>query len=155
MYGCQAWSLGSKCIDKFDVTWRKAVRKLWCIPNIARSNILPELVDVLPVRAKAMHLFSNMYNTMCNSYNKKIKLLCKVSVYSDKKGIIGQNVAIISKQSACGFDKLIYKRTPSDNEMIARAISVKDITSCLEGSSFIENFTYEELSMIKDYYACY
>ena len=28
LYGCQAWSLESQYIDRFDVTWRKTIRKL-------------------------------------------------------------------------------------------------------------------------------
>ena len=155
LYGCQAWSLGSKYIDKFDVTWRKAVRKLWYIPNIARSSILPELVNVLSLRSRSIQLFSNMYNIMCESRNTKIKLLCQVSVYSEKKGIIGQNVSIVSKHSLCGHDILHFREAQCEDEMKSRAISIMDITSCLEGSSYIENFSVEELVMLKNYIACY
>ena len=81
---------------------------------------------------------------MSKSYNAKIKLLCKVSVYSDKKGIIGQNVAIISRENACGYDKLQFRTSPREDDVISRAKSVKDITSCLEGTHYIENFIHEE-----------
>ena len=74
-YGCQAWSLESKHIGTFDVTWRKAVRKVWYIPYIFRSKLLPELVDVSTVCFKAMKLFSTMYNIimiMCKSQNSTL-----------------------------------------------------------------------------------
>ena len=93
-YGCQAWSLESKHIGTFDVTWRKAVRKVWYIPNIFRSKLLPELVDVSTVCFKAMKLFSTMYNIimiMCKSQNSKINLLCKIKVHSYKKDINQSN----------------------------------------------------------------
>ena len=155
LYGCQAWSLESKHIGTFDITWRKAVRKLWYIPNISRSKLLPELVDVSTVRDKAMKLFSTMYNAMCNSHNSKLNLLCKVSVHSVKKGIIGKNVQIISKHSGCGFDQLVFRNNVCENGIKARATAIKDITSCLEGHTTIDNFSVDELVIFKNYLACY
>ena len=155
LYGCQAWSLKAKQIDLFDVTWRKAVRKLWHVPNIARSIILPELVDVCTVRGKAMQLFSSMYNVMSYSRNAKINLLCKISVHSAKRGIIGENVALISDVSGCAFDHLVYKPNTCDNDVKARATVIKDITSCLESGSIIDLFEFDELVMFKNYVACF
>ena len=131
------------------------MRKIWCLPNIARSDILPELIGFVSVRLEVMQLFSNMYNIMYNSHNSKMNMLCKMSVYSDKKGIIGQNVSIISKKSSCGFDKLQLELASCDDETKSRALLIKEITLCLEGSKDIENFSREELETLKDYVACY
>ena len=155
LYGCQAWALDSKYINDFDVTWRKSIRKLWYLPNRARSKILPDLVNVCDVRAKAMKLFSNMYNTMCKNSDSRMHMLCKVSVYSRVKGIIGRNVSVISKHSRCGFDYLRYRCDNINDEFKARSTVIKDISSCLEGESTLDGFSRDELIMFKDYVACF
>ena len=45
MYGSQAWALDACHIKIFCSTWRKAIRKLWGLPNIARSALVPHLVN--------------------------------------------------------------------------------------------------------------
>ena len=92
---------------------------------------------------------------MCNSHNSKLNLLCKVSVHSAKKGIIGKNVQIISKHSGCGFDQLVFRNNVCENGIKARATAIKDITSCLEGHTTIDNFSIDELVIFKNYLACY
>ena len=154
LYGCQAWDLDSKYIKEFDVTWRKSVRKLWYLPNTARSKILPNLVNVCDVRAKSEQLFCNMYNTICKGFNSRVRMLCNVSVYSNVKGIVGNNVSIISKRSRCGFDFLRHRRDDNDVEFKVRANVIKDISSCLEGDSVLDGFSRDELVMFKNYFAC-
>ena len=116
---------------------------------------MPEFIDVFTVRSKAMKLFSNMYNVMRKSYNVKMNLLCQISVHSPKKGIIGSNVSVISKHSACGFDFLVYNDVKCDRAVKARASAIKDITLCIEGSSYIDGFSFDELVMFKNYIACF
>ena len=129
--------------------------KIWHVPNIARSVILPELVNVCNVRDKAMQLFSSMYNVMCNSQNAKINLLCKISVHSTRRGIIGENVVIISNLCGCGFDSLTYQPKPCENAVKARAAAIKDITACIEGGRTMDVFDIDELIMFKNYIACF
>ena len=45
MYGSQSWALDACHIKNFCSTWRKAIRKLWGLPNIARSALVPHLVN--------------------------------------------------------------------------------------------------------------
>merc|ERR1712079_176393 len=85
LYGCQAWALDSKYLDRFDVPWRKAIRKLWYLPYRARSKMLPILVNSQSVRDHASIRFIKMYNSMYSGKNYKMKVLCNISVYSNKK----------------------------------------------------------------------
>ena len=92
---------------------------------------------------------------MCISHNSKLNLLCNASVHSDKKGIIGKNVKIISKHSGCGFDHLVFRNDKCEDDIKARTTAIKDLTSCIEGHSTIDNFSFDELVMFKNYIACY
>ena len=80
LYGCQAWALDSKYMGKFDVAWRRAIRKLWYLPYKARSKMLPVLVNSQSVSDHAISRFVKLYNTMSSGNNNKMKLLCNVSV---------------------------------------------------------------------------
>ena len=156
LYGSQAWSLESTSINKFDVAWRKGVRKLWYLPNIARSAILPEIVNMSSVSDQAETRFANMYNTAMLSKNNKMNLLCKVSVYSEPKGIIGRNVDKISRKYGCEYGHLVCNRiTSASTDNLIRARAVTELTACLEGSQYIDNFDIEEIKLIRDYIACY
>lgn len=47
MYGCELWKLSQKCLDKFNVLWRKGVRKLLSLPYQSHSVFLPLILDDL------------------------------------------------------------------------------------------------------------
>ena len=155
-YGCQAWSLESKYITKFDVAWRKAVRKLWFLPNITRSAILPGIVNMNTVQDQAITRFVKMYNNVMKGKNNRMVLLCKISVYSESKGIIGRNVELISRIARCTYDYLSYtRRLKCTDENITRATAVTELTACLEGSQYIDNFDKDDIKIIRDYIACF
>ena len=157
-YGCQSWALKSKYVDKFDVIWRKSVRKLWNLPNIARSVLLPELVDMRPVSEQAASRFANMYNKIMKGVNNKLLLLCNISVHSHHKGIIGHNVDLIVSSSGCTYDHLTYTQNSqlSASDM-TRVEAVKELTANLERGRCIEDFSTEEakllINCIVSYYA--
>ena len=88
-YGSQAWDLSSKYIDNFDVAWRKAVRKLWYVPNVTRSKILPHLVNMNTVHEQAASRFVKMYNNVMKVHNRKLYLLFNISVKDNVPGIVG------------------------------------------------------------------
>ena len=64
LFGYQAWLLDSQCIKSFSTTWRKALRKLWCLPNTTRSNIVPYLVGAPPLEEQLFRKVAKMYNAI-------------------------------------------------------------------------------------------
>ena len=91
LFGSQAWLSDSQCIKSFSTTWRKAIRKLWCLPNTARSNIVPYLVGAPPLEEQLFHKVAKMYNAIRQGFNSKLLLLLDISVCSSKMGIMGVN----------------------------------------------------------------
>lgn len=47
-FGCELWDLGDKSIDNICAAWRKAIRRIWNIPNITHSYLLPIISNCLP-----------------------------------------------------------------------------------------------------------
>ena len=62
LFGSQAWLLDSQYIKSFSTTWRKAIRKLWCLPNTTRSNIVPYLVGAPQLEEQLFRRVAKMYN---------------------------------------------------------------------------------------------
>ena len=92
----QAWLLDSRCIKTFSTTWRKAIRKLWCLPNTTRSNIVPYLVGAPPLEEQLFRRVAKMYNAIRQGFNSKLLLLLDIRVCSSKMGIMGVNTKLIS-----------------------------------------------------------
>ena len=40
-YASQLWDYENKRIEKYYVAWRKAMRKVWKLPNLTHCNLLP------------------------------------------------------------------------------------------------------------------
>jgi hypothetical protein len=57
LYGTEIWNLQDKSVEPFYVTWRKAVRKLWWLPNMTRSDILPHLVNSESIQVQLCRRF--------------------------------------------------------------------------------------------------
>ena len=48
LYGSQLWDHGNKEINKFYVSWRKAIRKLFDLPYRTHCDLLPYICDDCP-----------------------------------------------------------------------------------------------------------
>ena len=62
LFGSQAWLLDSQYIKSFSTTWLKAIRKLWCLPNTTRLNIMPYLVGAPQLEEQLFRIVAKMYN---------------------------------------------------------------------------------------------
>ena len=104
LFGSQAWQLDSKSITGFSTAWFKAIRKLWCLPNTTRSDIVPYLVGAPPLEEQLFHRIAKMHNSIRKGFNSKMSLLLQMSVCADKMEIMGINSKIISSRWRCGFE---------------------------------------------------
>ena len=152
-YGCQMWNLSDKYIAIFNVTWKRCIRKLWYLPNIARSDLLPHMCKMLPFETQLAKRFCTMYKNAMKGGNEAFKLLCKISVMSDKKGIIGKNVEFIEKMYNCSVEN--FKCLYVDNNMKARGLLLRELSECISNDSMINNWTHQEIKSFIEYVACY
>jgi len=153
LYGCQMWDLNSDFIDKFYITWKRCIRKLWYLPNISRSNLLPYICKCLPFKVQLAKRFAKMYNTAINGSNDAFKFLCYVSIHSRIKGIIGKNIEYVENIYDCSITNFRY--CDNDDIMKIRSEIVRELSQCLSGGMFIENWSFKEISSFIDYISCY
>ena len=81
LFGSQTWQLDSKSITGFSTAWHKAIRKLWCLPNTTRSDIVPYLVGAPPLEEQLFRRIAKMCNNIhkcCNSKMLKNVLIPKL-----------------------------------------------------------------------------
>lgn len=94
LYGTETWDLGDKKVTSFCVAWRKAVRKIWCLPNDSRSVILPHLVKSESIEVLLCNRFKGLYKGILNSDNSNMKSLLFTCESSCPGGIISKNLAL-------------------------------------------------------------
>ena len=96
-----------------------------------------------------------MYNVQnaTKGGNEAFKLLCNVSVMSDRKGIIGKNVEFIEKKYNCCVDN--FKCLHVDDNMKARGLLIRELSECISNDSMIDNWTHQEIKYFIEYIACY
>jgi len=152
-YGCQMWDLSEKFIATFNITWKRCIRKLWYLPNVARSDLLPHLCKMLPFEIQLAKRFSTMYRKAMKGGNDAFKLLCEISVLSDRKGIIGKNVAFIENNYNCNIEH--FKYISEDNNMKVRGLLIRELSGCISNDLVINNWTHKEIKSLIEYVACY
>ena len=139
MYGSQAWALDACHIRSFCSTWHKAIRKLWGLPNIARSALVPRPVNASPIEDQLYQRAAKMYNGIRKGHNPKFLLLLQLSTNADKMGIMCNNTRIISDIWLCGFNRLERNFVERQSHEIATRVSlIKDLTTCeIPGLTFV------------------
>ena len=71
-------------------------------------------------------------------------------------GIMGDNIRLISARWRCGHDYLINNNdTQYEPEMLARADSIKELTSCLEDKATLMNYDREDIMTLRNFVASY
>ena len=76
MYGSQLWNFESELCEKFYVTWRKCVRRLFKLPQRAHCNLLHHICEDIPIEAQLHCRFGNFLNSCLQSKNDLIKTVC-------------------------------------------------------------------------------
>ena len=155
LYGSQAWAIDNNHIETFCVSWNRAVRKLWFLPNTARSCILPYLVGTKSIRQQILSRVASLYNSIRKGHNRKMLNLMRHSVNMNNMGIMGRNTEVISNEWHCGFEKLVDNTQSADTDMAARAAVIRDLTDCREGRRDIAEFSRDEVADLRNYVACY
>ena len=90
-YGCQSWDLYGPDIDRMQIEWNKAVRRVLRIPYQTHTNLLPLLIkaDTFLVQfRKRIAKFVNSFLVSENSYVSFIGELAKYNSY----GVLGRNL---------------------------------------------------------------
>ena len=81
LYGCVLWSMSDQYIERFFVTWRKCLRKLYNVPQITHNNYLHLLVEDISVDVQIHIAFIKfLKKSVISSENNIVKLCGKLAL---------------------------------------------------------------------------
>lgn len=131
-YGCEAWALTDPSINAFFVTWRKAVRRLWCLPYTARSSLLHGLMGCLPAQQQIYDRSKRMCNALLLNENTKIRFIANVSMKTI--GLIGTNLQFLNQ---------LVPNADAQNE--ERLQMIRELTLCKENRATIHGLNNDDI----------
>ena len=152
MYGTQAWALDACYIKIFCSTGQKAIRKLWGLPNIARSALVPHLVNASPIEDQLYQRTAKIYNGIRKGHNPKLLLLLQLSTNADKMGIMGNNTRIISNRWLCGLNRLETTLSKAKAKKLPPEFLWSRISPLARSP---DSLTSDEIVEMKNFIACY
>ena len=92
MIGALLWLLSNKSIDEFPVAWRRAVRRVLCLPSGTHCNLLPLLNESLPVSLDVCNRSARFILSCLKSKSKFVRSVASFNVlFGRHESIIGSN----------------------------------------------------------------
>ena len=159
LYGSQAWSLDEKILEPFVTSWRKAIRKIWCLPHTARSHLLPYLAESMDLESMVYARVANLYRCMLEGHNPKMAHLINTSIDMKHVGFIGENIIKISRKWNCSFFILKNNRYIINDEIaLVRVNIIKELSTIrlTNGHDLhITGFSHEDICEMLQYIATY
>lgn len=96
-YGSQIWDLRSKHVESLLTAWNKGARRMLKLPYNSHRYLLPELLNMVPIKEQLCKRFLKMCYTMSLSENKTLSFVYKFCI-NDKNSNISRNMFYISKE---------------------------------------------------------
>jgi len=135
LYGSQLWDHGTKYADKFNTNWRKAIRKIFNLPNRTHCDLLPYICDDdLPAVQLYFRIIS-FCRSLVNSSNE-ISRICYNLAISGSGSAVSNNMSVVSSFYAVPRE-YIYKITRN-----CSAVNVVHTESNIIKASIIRDLLY-------------
>ena len=97
LYGCESWNFNQAVLERIMITWNKAVRRIWGLPQDSRTMLLAGLNQGKHAWDIIFNRFIGMVYNMVRSKNEKLSLIA-LSGLEDMRSIIAQNVDKIRRK---------------------------------------------------------
>ena len=151
-YGCELWNTDDGSSDGLAVAWRKAIRRLWQLPNTTHCNILPCLMDGL---AAADVFYLRAFKFVIDN------LRCKNTAVSYLSGWCANDVnthtgTVLAsmRRSWPGKNLACIRHCMSHKYDWQRALQVYELCLVRDGVLYIENFSANDLRDVLCDIAC-
>ena len=87
-YASQLWDYEDKRIEKYYVAWRKAMRKVWKLPNLTHCNLLPVITNCLPLNLLLEKILLKFIWSIINSENRIVNNVFKLAL-NNRRSVFG------------------------------------------------------------------
>lgn len=140
-YGCEIWTLTDSKLTEISVKWRKALRRVWDIPQTTHCNLLPLISECLNIFDE---ICRRSYNFVVNCYNSKYSLIRSIAAHSLCNigfSVIGNNYVFFRKRFCIEKSFRVSKRSlysaclsSYSDETLARADLLRELLLVRDGS---------------------
>ena len=135
-YGSQSWDLNQPCFQSIYTKFNRGVRILFNLPFRTHCNILPVLLDTIPLELQLAKRFMKMFFKMTNSPNPIVKSVTDF-LQNDCRSIIRKNIF--------HFDALSAQYSSPSDQLICTCFAIKEILSCLYGDNLLSPLSRDDL----------
>ena len=101
-YGCQNWDLHGADIERMQIEWNKAVRRVLVIPYQTHTNLLPLLIKSNTFVAQFRRRITKFVKTFVNSDNDYVSFIGECARYNSH-GVLGRNVTRVLFNDSCSI----------------------------------------------------
>ena len=146
-YGCQSWDLYGPDIDRMQIEWNKAVRRVLRIPYQTHTNLLPLLIkaDTFLVQfRKRIAKFVNSFLVSENSYVSFIGELAKYNSY----GVLGRNLTRVV------FNNNIPVASDISIETLTCAKAIQELLDVRDRIKEMPELNYTEIDIMIENLCC-
>ena len=95
----------SNCMNSLHVAWRRAMRKVWCLPRLTHNNLLPLIADVLPPELMFEKRSIKFINKIINSDNKTVNMITGMGLYGTHS-VLGKSYNYLMAKHGMSIVKL-------------------------------------------------
>ena len=100
LYGCVLWDFDSESINRFYVTWRKAIRRLFNVPNRTHSRYIHLICNDMPIKIQLYKRFNKFMYTLLGNDNSCVELAGKLAI-AGSNSYVSKNINIVSRDLKC------------------------------------------------------
>ncbi len=131
LYGSQLWDYDNQFIDKFYIAWRKAIRKLFDLPNMTHCNLLPYICDDVAPNMQLYRRVISFVKGLSISRNV-LSSICYRLAINGSNSAVSNTISILSslwsvpRSSVCHINRNIYPRT-SDSNLAGCSSVIRDL----------------------------
>jgi len=148
VYGCQLWDFSHTSVNRFYVTWRKAIRRILSLPYSTHCDLLAYICNDIPLMDQLLKRVINFIKSARNSKNV-ITNLCYNLALSGSCSPMSNNITFLSdyfrmlrtnvhKINVYEYD--VVKRY--DSEVAIRASVIRDMLHVLHNNKYGDNFIF-------------
>ena len=160
-YGVCLWNLQDKHVKEFYVTWRKGIRKLFNLPIRTHCNLLPPVIECLPIHIQIMKRMVGFIQSCLHSKTSSLRLLSHLALQGSGS-YMSKTMNVITAELNIDPTMLFNRKNfhslslhhyleGLDESLFNKVSFIKEILLDKENVSGSSFFTKEELDMLFSY----
>ena len=152
-YGTVLWDLNSACVKRFYVCWNKAIRKIFSLPNICHTVLLPYIAGCLYIKEEIVNRFIQYVKCMMSCRNNHVHNLMKYCI-SSSQSTIGRNMMYVKANydinvQKCTImeakQKLYHLKEMNENEY-RKGVFVRELCNIRDNVMEVTGFDHSEVT---------